>query len=438
MNDSALPRLSVFGLGYVGAVNAACLAARGHRVIGVDVAPAKVEAVAAGRPPITEPGLEAILAEAVAAGRLSATCYAEPAVRGSDVSLVCVGTPPAPDGAPDLRFVRKVFAEICELVRAAGKPHAVILRSTLLPGTTASLVREFAADLVAAGRLEVFFLPEFLREGSAVEDFRSPSLHVVGGRDAALPGPGLCDTLLAGATPLDWATAEMVKYACNSFHAAKVAFANEIGRIAAAGGVDGRAVMRLLCADTRLNISPAYLRPGNPFGGSCLPKDLRALLQHARQAGVEASLLESLLPSNTAHLEHLLGRIARAGQEEIVILGFSFKAGTDDLRESPMVDVAQALLARGYRLRLFDPQVHPERFLGGNRLVADARLPQLATLLKPTLAEALGRRGLVVAAQPCATLDELRAVLTRDHALLDVNGWPELAGLGVPYQGLCW
>lgn len=438
MNDSALPSLSVFGLGYVGAVTAACLAMRGHRVIGVDVAPAKVEAVAAGRPPITEPGLETILREALMAGRLSAIGDAEPAVRGSDVSLVCVGTPPTADGAPDLRFVRKVFAEICAQVRAAGKAHTLILRSTLLPGTTASLVREFAADLVTAGQMEVFFLPEFLREGSAVEDFRSPSLHVVGSREGEPPRPGFCDTLLAGAVPLDWATAETVKYACNAFHAAKVAFANEIGRIAAASGVDGRAVMRLLCTDTRLNISPAYLRPGNPFGGSCLPKDLRALLQHARQTGVEASLLESLLPSNAAHLEHLLGHIARSAHEEIVILGLSFKTGTDDLRESPMVDVAQALLARGYRLRLFDPQVHPERLQGGNRLVVDARLPQLATLLKPTLAEALGRRGLVVAAQPCAMLDELRAGLTGEHALLDVNGWPELAALGLPYQGLCW
>ena len=438
MNDSSPPRLSVFGLGYVGAVNAACLAARGHRVIGVDVAPAKVEAGAAGRSPITEPGLEAILAEAVTAGRLSATCYAEPAVRGSDVSLVCVGTPPAADGAPDLRFVRKVFAEICEQVRAAGKRHVILLRSTVPPGTTAALAGEFAAGLMTAGRLEVHFLPEFLREGSAVADFRAPSLHVVGSRDGAAPREGICDTLLAGATAVGWATAELLKFACNAFHAAKVAFGNEVGRIAAASGVDGRAVMRLLCTDTRLNVSPAYLRPGNPFGGSCLPKDLRALLPHARHAGVEASLLESLLPSNTAHLEHLLGRIAAAGQDEVVILGLSFKAGTDDLRESPMVDVAQALLARGYRLRLYDPLVHPERFLGGNRLVVDARLPQLATLLKPTPAEALGRRGLVVVAQPCATLDELRAGLTGDHALLDVNGWPELAGLGVPYQGLCW
>lgn len=438
MNPTPLPGLSIFGLGYVGAVNAACLAARGHRVIGVDVAPAKVADVGAGRPPITEPGLEGILAGAVAAGRLTATCHAETALRESDVSLVCVGTPPAPGGAPDLRFVRKVFAEICEPVRTAGKRHIIILRSTLLPGTTASLVREFAADLVAGGRLEVFFLPEFLREGSAVEDFNVPSLHVVGSRDGSAPAPGLCDTLLAGATSLDWATAELVKYACNAFHAAKVAFANELGRIAAASGVDGRTVMRLLCADTRLNISPAYLRPGNPFGGSCLPKDLRALVHHARHAGVEASLLESLLPSNTAHLESLLGRIARSGQEDIVIVGLSFKAGTDDLRESPMVEVAQALLARGYRLRLFDPLVHPERFLGGNRLVVDARLPQLATLLKPTLADAVGRRGLVVVAQRCVELQALRSTLTPEHALLDVNDWPELARLGVPYQGYCW
>lgn len=438
MSDSPLPSLSVFGLGYVGAVTAAGLAASGHRVTGVDVVPAKVAAVNAGVPPVAEAGLGERLAEARRAGRLTATCYAEEALARSDVSLVCVGTPPAPDGAPDLRFVRKVFAEIAGHVRTTGRAHTLCLRSTVQPGTTARLVEEFAADLVAQRRLEVLFLPEFLREGTALADFADPSVEVVGTADGSPPAGRLGRVISPRARIVDWATAELVKYACNAFHAAKVAFANEVGRIAAASGVDGRRVMDLLCADTRLNVSPAYLRPGGPFGGSCLPKDLRALLHHARRRGVEAALLESLLPSNAAQLEGILARIVRSGHEEVVLLGLSFKPGTDDLRDSPMVEVAQALVARGYRVRIFDPLVQPATCQGANRMAIEARLPQWESLLRPDLPAALGARGLVVISQRLPGPAPLHALLQPGHAILDLAGWTELRDAGRPYEGISW
>jgi GDP-mannose 6-dehydrogenase len=237
---------------------------------------------------------------------------------------------------------------------------------------------------------------------------------------------------------VDWQTAEMVKYACNAFHATKIAFGNEIGRVGKQVGVDARAVIDLLCQDTRLNISPLYLKPGNPFGGSCLPKDVRALTNHARIQGVNLPLLESLLPSNDRHLQSLLALIEGTGEREIVILGLSFKAQTDDLRESAMVEVAQLLLGRGYQLRIYDRALNLAALIGANKRVIDAKMPHLACLLKADLASALGQRGLIVAAQRCASLSDLKECVTPQHHVLDVNGWPELRELPAPYEGFCW
>lgn len=431
--------LSVFGLGYVGAVTSGCLARKGHSVIGVDVQESKVALIARGDSPIVEPGLDVLIKTAVQEGRLRATGDCFDAVRNSEVSVVCVGTPSAPTGALDLTYVRHVAREIGDAVRRKNSPHVLVFRSTMLPGSTAAIVRENLADVVESGLLTVCYFPEFLREGTAVADFEDPSLAVVGTRGAVRPDEELMRTLFgAEAEVVDWPTAEMIKYACNAFHATKIAFANEMGRLGKQAGVDSRKVMRLLCRDTRLNLSPYYLRPGNPFGGSCLPKDVRAVSNMARQVGANLPMVESLLASNERHLQSLLAMITEMTPTEVVILGLSFKAGTDDLRESAMVEVAQYLLGRGFPLRIFDPALNLAALVGSNKRLIDARMPHLASLLKPSLKEAVGSRGLVVVAQKCAGIEELKACLTGQHQLLDVNGWPELESTGVEVRGFCW
>ena len=431
-------KISVFGLGYVGAVTAGCLSHKGHQVVGVDVSPSKAETLNRGESPIIEPGLEALLKKAVQSGLLRAVTEADAAVAATDVSLVCVGTPSTLTGAIDLRFVRQVTEQIGAALRARPKSHTLIFRSTMLPGSTRRLVEELLADLAAANRLSIFYYPEFLREGTAVRDFQEPSLAVVGARNAERPGPALMELFGADAAVVTWQTAEMVKYACNAFHATKIAFANEIGRVGKQVEVDAAAVMSLLCRDTKLNLSPYYLRPGNPFGGSCLPKDVRALNQFGRQQGVPLPMLENLLTSNDQHLRSMLQLIESADPNEVVVLGLSFKSDTDDLRESAMVEVAQTLLGRGRRLRIYDPQLNLARLVGSNKRVIDTKMPHLASLLHDDLAQAIGQQGLIVAAQRCASIADLAKVVTPEHRILDVNGWPELRSLPAKYEGLCW
>jgi GDP-mannose 6-dehydrogenase len=430
-------KISIFGLGYVGAVTAGCLAEQGHEVIGVDVHPQKVDDFNRGQAPIVEPGLDALLWQASGKGLLRATTRSGEAIAGSDVSLICVGTPSRHSGALDLSHVEQVTKEIAAELRSRGKRHTLIFRSTMLPGSTQRLVEEFLSDLVP-GSLEVLYYPEFLRESTAVADFRDPSLATAGTRDAQPFGAHLTPLLGAKIPVVDWNTAEMLKYACNAFHAAKVAFANEIGRLGKQTNIDAQAVMRLLCQDTRLNLSPYYLRPGNPFGGSCLPKDVRALGDFGRRHGVSLPLIENLLLTNQQHLQTLLNLIAERRHNEVVILGLAFKPDTDDLRESAMVEVAQNLLGHGYQVRIYDPQLNLTRLVGSNKRLIDIKMPHLATLLHEDLPAALGTRGLVLAAQKCVTISELAKSITPEHHLLDINGWPELRKLPSQYEGFCW
>ncbi|MBI3878212.1 MAG: UDP-glucose/GDP-mannose dehydrogenase family protein [Verrucomicrobia bacterium] len=432
-------RISIFGLGYVGAVTAGCLAKQGHAIVGVDVHPQKVEAFNQGIPPIIEPGLDDLLKQAKSKSLLRATQSCDDAIASTDLSIVCVGTPSAVTGALDLGFVRQVVQQIAAALRAKPKQHYLVFRSTMLPGSTGKFVGELLGDLEASGSLKVFYYPEFLRESTAVADFDNPSLAVVGTRDGARPPEELMRSLFGEkAGVVNWQTAEMVKYSCNAFHAAKITFANEIGRVGKQMGVDSRAVMALLCQDTRLNISPYYMKPGNPFGGSCLPKDVRALTNHARVHGLHLPMLENLLDSNERHLQSLLSLIMESGQSEVVILGLSFKSNTDDLRESPMVDVAQALLGRGHKLRIYDPALNLAALVGANKRVIDTKMPHLASLLHGDLGTAVGKRGLLVIAQKCAALADLAQYLTPEHRVLDVNGWTELKSLPVKYEGFCW
>lgn len=432
-------KVSILGLGYVGSVSAGCLAALGHSVVGVDVSPLKVDLINAGRGPVVEAGLDALIGEAVAAGRLRATGEARAAVRETDLSLVCVGTPSDANGNLNLAFVERVCQEIGQALARKDTYHVVVLRSTMLPGSTAQLVEEFLSDLTTVRLLRVYYFPEFMRESTAVADFDDPALALVGTRDGTPPPSDLMRGLFGEKTAVvDWPMAEMVKYACNFFHATKIAFANEIGRVGKQMGINSRRVMELLCQDAKLNLSPVYLRPGNPFGGSCLPKDVRALAHHARLHGLNLPLLENLLSSNERHLQSLLGLIAESGQNEVVILGLAFKAQTDDLRESAMLEVAQTLLGRGGKLRIYDPTLNLETLVGSNKRVIDAKMPHLASLLCPDLKTAVGTQGLIVAAQKCAPLEELKQLVTTKHQVLDVNGWLELRELPCKYEGFCW
>ena len=431
--------ISIFGLGYVGAVTAGCLSKKGHAIVGVDVQAPKVESFNQGVPPIIEPGLEELLKQAKEKGLLRATQKCVDAVSVTELSIVCVGTPSTVTGALDLSYVRQVMREIAMAVRRKSRAHALVLRSTMLPGSTARLVSELLADLEAGGLLRIFYYPEFLRESTAVADFENPSLAVVGTRKGEPPPTELMRELFGEkAAVMNWQTAEMVKYACNAFHAMKITFANEMGRIGKPLEIDSRAVMDLLCQDTKLNLSSYYLKPGNPFGGSCLPKDVRALTTHGRTHGLNLPMLESLLPSNERHLQSLLGLIIDSGQSEVVILGLSFKSETDDLRESAMVEVAQTLLGRGFKVRIYDPALNLAALVGSNKRVIDTKMPHLASLLKTDLHEALGQQGLVVAAQKCAPIAELKKFITPRHQVLDVNGWAELKQLSAKYEGFCW
>jgi GDP-mannose 6-dehydrogenase len=432
-------RISVFGLGYVGAVTAGCLSEQGHAVIGVDVHPQKIECFQQGQAPIVEPGLDALLEKAHERGLLKATSSCHEAIASSDASIVCVGTPSRNHGALDLSHVQEVTRQIGEALRAQDKKHLLFFRSTMLPGSTEYLVSRHLQDLVDSKKLAVFYYPEFLREGTAVPDFRDPSMSVLGVKDGAEPEQREALTLFQR-TPefVDWRTAEMVKYASNAFHATKITFANEIGRLGKEAGVNSQRVMQLLCMDTRLNLSPYYMKPGNPFGGSCLPKDVRAVCHFGREQGLTLPLLENLLPSNHHHLQSLLELISDYNEQEIIILGLSFKPNTDDLRESSMVEVAQNLLGHGYQLRIFDPQLNLAKMVGSNKRVIDLRMPHLATLLYEDLASAIGKKGLVLVSQKCAPIADLAKCLTPQHTVIDINGWAELKTLPSRYEGFCW
>lgn len=431
--------VSIFGLGYVGAVTAGCLTEGGHRVVGVDVQMVKVEAFNAGKSPIIEPELDGMLSHARRVGLLKATVDVREAIAETQLSIVCVGTPSLASGRLNLDYVRKVTQQIREALVLLGKCHTLVFRSTMLPGSTRQMVSEFLADLIEAGRLKVFYCPEFLREGTAVSDFREPSLSVLGTQDGLAPTDVEIAKLLGGDPEfLSWDGAEMIKYACNYFHAIKVGFANEIGRLSKSLGVDGARVMNVVCQDAKLNISRYYMRPGNPFGGSCLPKDVSALSSLARMEGVSMPLLDSTLSSNQSHLDALIKQITQHETRRVGLLGLSFKEDTDDLRGSPMVAVAETLLGRGYQLQIYDPQLNLTRLVGANEAEIQRRMPHLASLLRDTAVDVVAASDLIIVSQACADPNELLPHIRPEQRIIDVNGWAALKDLPCHYEGLCW
>ncbi|MFW6201902.1 MAG: nucleotide sugar dehydrogenase, partial [Gemmatimonadota bacterium] len=398
MNDG----ISVFGLGYVGCVSAACFAQEGHDVVGVDVNASKVEMIREGRSPVVEPAVADIVAAQVGAGRLTATTDAAEAVRRSDISLVCVGTPSRTNGDIDLRYVERVCEQIGEALRQ--KPddeHIVVIRSTVLPGSIEEVVipaLERASGRAIGSGLGVCMNPEFLREGSSVQDFYDPPFTLIGTADAAVADriADLYEGVDAPVRRTGYRTAEMVKYACNAFHALKVGFANEIGRICKPLRIDSREVMEIFCRDTRLNISSAYLKPGFAFGGSCLPKDLRAITYRAKQMDVDAPVLRAALDSNRRHVERAVELVLATGKRRIGVLGMAFKAGTDDLRESPVVTLIETLLGKGMDLSIYDHDVSRSRLLGANRDYIERQVPHIWSLVRGRLDDVLERSEVII------------------------------------------
>ena len=437
--------ISVFGLGYVGSVSAACFAHLGNSVTGVDVNPAKVEILQSGRSPIVEAGVDELVAESSAASRLRATTDTCQAILESDVSFLCVGTPSLPNGKLDLSHVEHVCRGIGMALREKPAYHWVVLRSTVLPGTTETLAipaLEEASGKRAGRDFAVCYNPEFMREGSAVADFFEPPFSVFGAACAAHLEPlkSLYEWARSPVYETSIRVAEMVKYTCNTFHALKVSFANEIGTLCRHLSVDTQAVTDILVSDTKLNISPAYLKSGFAFGGSCLPKDLRALTYRARELDLKLPLLESVLASNREHLERAVETILNTRKKKVALLGLSFKAGTDDLRESPQVQLAKRLLGEGCQIRIWDQDVSLGRLVGSNRQYIDEVIPHFGSLLCNDLREVVEPAELVVLGTRAVDRSTLAACLKPQQIVIDLVNLekarrPEHAGV---YQGICW
>ena len=436
-------KISVLGLGYVGAVSAGCLARQGHEVVGVDPERTKVDLINAGGSPIIEAGLPDIIAEQVASGKLRATTEPAAAVRHADLALVCVGTPSLPNGGIDLSHVRRVCEEIGRTLATHPGAPVIVMRSTMLPGTMRELVIPTLEKFSGRRAGEEFGLcvnPEFMREGTAVHDYHNPPKTVIGEMSRA--SGELLASLYAGLpAPMirtDIETAEMVKYADNAWHALKVGFANEIGNLCKAVGVDAHKVMDIFCQDRKLNLSPYYLKPGFAFGGSCLPKDVRALLYKAKTLDLALPILSSILPSNHLQIERGLQAVIDRGRRKVGILGFSFKAGTDDLRESPLVELAERLIGKGYDLRVYDRNVSLAAVHGANRDYILHRIPHISRLMVPSVEAVLEHADTIVIGNASPEFAEVPSRIGERQSVIDlvrVTGARSVAGV---YEGLCW
>ena len=390
------PTIAIFGLGYVGCVTAGCFAELGFRVVGVDVDARKVRAILDGHSPFYEPGLEPLIAKHLGSGSLTATLSTQEALRDAEYAFLCVGTPSAPNGNLNLDYLRKVATDIGSHLQGRAKPLTVVVRSTVFPGTCDEVVAPAVEP-----RASVVANPEFLREGSAVRDFMEPSLVVVGSHDrvAAERVAALYCGLPVRTSVVALRTAELIKYTCNTFHALKIAFANEIGTLSAALGLDGAEVMETICRDTKLNISPVYLKPGFAFGGSCLPKDLRGLTYRARQLDIDLPLLSSVLPSNEAHLSRAFRRIIEMGCRKIGIYGLAFKPDTDDLRESPGVALIERLIGKGCNVKIYDPHIQLDAIYGSNQAFLLSSLPHIGRSMEKGLQGILAWAEMIVVTQ---------------------------------------
>jgi GDP-mannose 6-dehydrogenase len=435
--------VSVFGLGYVGCVSAACLAKEGHTVIGVDVSASKVDLINAGRSTIIEDGIRELVADMHASGRLKATMDVAAAVEASDISIICVGTPSRPNGSIDLTYITRVAEQIGEAIARKATRHTVVVRSTVLPGTTEDFVRpaiEKASGKRAGEGFGLCTNPEFLREGSSIRDFYEPPFSIIGTSDSRSAEP--VRLLYRGIdTPthvVPIRVAEMVKYACNAYHGLKISFANEIGNICKAMTIDGHEVMSLFCGDVKLNISSAYLKPGFAFGGSCLPKDLRALSYRARQLDIETPVLSATLESNNKQIQRAFDMVMSTGARKVGVLGLSFKAGTDDLRESPMVALIELLYGKGLAIAIHDDLVTSARLVGANKDYIEKEIPHVWTLMRPTIGEVIDSADVVVIGNGSAAYRGIEPLLRDGQPVIDlVRAFGDRRS-DASYHGICW
>ena len=437
-------RISVFGLGYVGSVTAACLAEAGHEVWGVDVSAEKVAMVNAGQSPVIESRVEEMMSRGLDRGTLRATTDPTAAVAATDLTLVCVGTPSLPNGGTDLSAMLAVSSQIGAALAAKTSRHCVVFRSTVPPGTvrrTLIPALERASGRTVHRDFDVCMHPEFLREGSAVKDFYEPPFIVIGEETAQ--GGDLVAQMYQGVdAPIERATyevAELLKYSCNAFHALKVVFANEMGTLAKSLGVDGHRLMQLFAMDRKLNVSPAYLKPGFAFGGSCLPKDLRLLTHTARQHDLALPLLASILESNRVHLDRALQRILATGEKRIGILGLSFKVGTDDLRESPSVALIEALIGKGFQVKIYDSDVMLARLFGANKRFIEQEIPHISCLMADDLKAVIDESEVIVVCKLAPEFDAALIAHAGDKLIFDLARVSLNGAAGtVRYEGICW
>lgn len=436
-------RLSVFGLGYVGCVSAACFAREGHEVTGVDVSSTKVEIINSGRSPIVEAGIGELIGEMVAQKRLRATTDSAAAIKDSNISLVCVGTPSQSNGSLDLTYVRRVCEEIGAALVHKQERHTIVIRSTMLPGTIDGVViptLEAASGKEAGRDFGVCINPEFLREGTSLKDFYAPPFTLIGADEETVAGSvrGLYSGIDAPLFVTGLKAAEMVKYTCNCFHALKVSFANEIGNICKKLDIDSHEVMKVFCQDTKLNLSPYYLQPGFAFGGSCLPKDLRAITYKAKELDVEIPVLSSILPSNRQQIERAVEMVLRTGRKRIGVLGFSFKAGTDDLRESPMVTLIETLIGKGMQLAIYDRDVSLARLFGANREYIEREIPHISQLMRTSIEEVLEAADVLIIGNKAAEFRAVESQLKDGQIVIDLVRLFEHRTTDDSYQGICW
>ncbi len=436
-------KVAVIGLGYVGAVTSACLARDGHSVLGIDLDPTKLELLRQGKAPIVEAEISEITQAAVDSGCLTVDDSLDQRIGDVDLVFVCVGTPSAASGSQDLTAVKRVSEQIGRVLGSTEGNPVIVLRSTVPPGTTDDIVKPILEQ--TSGKTEgvdfgLCFQPEFLREGSSVQDFYNPPFTVVGGGENAVePVRALFENVPAEFVATTTRNAELLKFACNTFHALKVVFANEVGRLGQAVGVDPRAVMDLLCMDHQLNISRAYLRPGFAFGGSCLPKDLRALLYLAKSHDVELPMLQGVLPSNSIHIDQAAGFVMSGNSRKVGVIGLSFKQGTDDLRESPLVGLAERLIGKGYELKVYDPAVSLALLVGSNKRFIEETIPHIGSLLTDDLDEVC-RFGdtIVVGHKDEAIESALERHSESIQRVIDLVGIARGRVGGAEYFGACW
>lgn len=437
-------KISVFGLGYVGCVSAACLANDGHQVIGVDINPLKVEQVLSGHSPIIEPGLDELIKSVREDDSLCATTDSREAILTTEISLVCVGTPSNDNGSLKLDYVKSVCREIGQLLREKDEYHTVVIRSTVLPGTVDEQLRPILEEVSGKTAGVEFGLctnPEFLRESSAISDYYKPSYIIIGesdGRSGALVAE-MYTAVPAPVFHMPIRSAEMFKYINNIFHALKVSFANEVGTMCKAEGIDGQELMKVFCQDTQLNIAPTYLRPGFAFGGSCLPKDTRALNYRAKELDLNLPVLNSVLESNEKHIQWGIKMVERTGRKKIGVFGLSFKSGTDDVRESPVVPLIETLVGRGYQVRIYDEQVELSKLIGANKAYLESEIPHITSLMSASVQEVLDQSEVVVVTNGSEAFCEIPERLREDQVLIDFVGkLKEHQPFGGQYEGICW